>query len=193
MSMRLDSVLSRTYLVIACAALGVTIVAVSQRTTWRDRLSTTARADPSLPRALKSGTELVAVFIGSSTCGAAENPELKVAIAQLRRSLAARAFRDGKTFSSIGVALDWSVRDGLQFLATFGEFDEVMAGRNWLNAGAVHYIWRDIAGRPSLPQVLLLERSVEVTATSISIGDETLIARKVGAGEITQWVASLAP
>jgi hypothetical protein len=92
-----------------------------------------------------------------------------------------------QSFVSLGVALDWSIRDGLEFLGEFGPFDEVMVGRSWLNSGGVRYMWRDIPGEPVCPSIIGTTRQVDVTQTAITVSEEELLLRKVGLTEIEQW------
>jgi len=142
-----------------------------------------------LRRNLRTTDEIIAVFIGGSFCGATSMPGLREAVETLNRELASRAVAQGKTFVSVGVALDWSIQEGSSFLRDFGSFNEIVVGRNWLNSAVIQYIWRGIPGNASLPQMVLLERHVNVREASITVGEERLLARKVGVTEIVEWAA----
>jgi hypothetical protein len=136
---------------------------------------------------LESGTELLFVFVGSSTCGATEAPGFTELVGVIRERLAAQARSEDYQFVTVGVALDWSIPAGLGFLEEFGPFDEIMTGRSWLNAGGVRYMWRDLPGEPACPSVLVTTRQVVVDRMSITVSEETLHLRKVGVTEIEAW------
>ncbi|MGD2218386.1 MAG: hypothetical protein PVJ64_16640 [Gemmatimonadales bacterium] len=144
---------------------------------------------------LERGTteQIRMILIGSSACGAQRNEDLREAIEAAKRDLAERFTGEGKQFASTGVALDWRIEDGLEFLGAFGEFDEVIVGGNWLNAGAVRYIWRDFPGASTVPQVVVLKRSVTVSSSTISVGEEELLARLAGTEQVMKWVDLGAP
>jgi hypothetical protein len=91
----------------------------------------------------------------------------------------------------MGVSLDWSPSEGAAFLARLGQFDEIASGRNWLNSGAVRYIFRDLPGLSQVPQVIVVERNVRVRPEAIDVGPERLITRKVGLDEMLQWAQQL--
>lgn len=141
----------------------------------------------------RGGQLLEAVFIGATFCGALDKDGFREAVEQMKLLLAERAAAKGANFAVTGVALDWSVEDGVKFLHSFGEFDEIVAGRNWLNSAAVRYMWDAIPGDAVVPQVIVTQRSVTVGREIISVGDERLLARKLGATEIMRWVEQGAP
>jgi hypothetical protein len=143
-----------------------------------------------VPRAaggIKSGDEIVAVFIGGSFCGGSRMPGLREAVERANRDLRARALVEGTRFASVGVALDWSVSDGAKFLAEFGPFDELVIGRNWLNTAVIKYVWRDIPGQAAVPQMVVVRRHVDSDASGIVVSNERLLTRKLGADEIIEW------
>lgn len=67
-----------------------------------------------------------------------------------------------------------------------------MAGRSWLNSGALKYIWMDHPGEASVPQVIVLERTVEYGYVTRLTG-ETVIVRKAGVPDIVAWAGLLLP
>lgn len=177
----------------AVLALGVSVVLLfvavvpqraRQSAAWsvRDLPSSTKRTKGRVADA----TELVAVFIASSTCGASAHPTLPEALGKIRASLGARATAAGKRFIFIGVALDEQPSVGLAFLEPFGPFDEVMAGGSWVGTGAVDFLIRGNPGPLALPQLLILERDIKAEASAISISEDRVLARKLGFDEITQ-------
>jgi hypothetical protein len=142
---------------------------------------------------LQSGKEIVVVLIGSQSCGASKVPAFLEAMDTLRVLLQVRSGREGFRFSLTGVALDWSPAVGLGFLESLGDFDEMIVGRNWLNTGALRYVWKDIPGPASVPQILVLERDVEVGPAGVTLRTERPMARVVGTDRIIEWVRDGAP
>lgn len=139
------------------------------------------------------GDELLLVLIGASFCHAAEAPGFKEALESAKKLVRAQGGERNQQVGVIGVALDWDPAKGLEWLGHFGEFDEIASGRNWLNAGAVKYIWRDIPGSSALPQLIVVRRTVEPSDRTISIGREEVLLRKLGATEIIEWANAGAP
>ncbi len=78
----------------------------------------------------ETGDEVYAVFIGSSTCGATEREGFAAVVEGLKVQLRRRAQEQGLRFATAGVATDWALDEGLAFLHEFGEWDEVLVGRN---------------------------------------------------------------
>lgn len=170
-------------LAVSFAVSGTIVVARA----YRERGTPSDAGTPS--PAVRSGKELVMVFIGASFCGATETPGLPKALKGISEHLARRAERENSTFVRVGVALDWKTNDGLRFLRHFGEFDEILVGRNWLNTGAIDYIWRGLPGAPALPQVLVFSRLVDARPTTIAFTEDELLTRKAGADAILDWAA----
>jgi len=140
----------------------------------------------------KSGEELSLVFIGKLGCSWSNHESLPRLIGDAKLQLAERALADGRTFRTTGVALDWEVASGLDFLAKFGTFDEVAAGNNWANAMAMTYLWGELGGRPATPQIVVVRRNWTVpetddSAARFTIRDEEVLARFVGLYEIRSW------
>jgi hypothetical protein len=161
----------------------------SLRARTNDRYIPTMRALP--------GPELVLVFIGSSTCGPSNQRELPGQVEQLKLALQRRARTSGRSFTTLGIARDWDTDAGIRHLNRFGRFDEVIAGRNWLNTGLLRYVWEDIPGQAATPQLLVLERRLvdrrSNEAADGIVRDERLLVRKVGSAEIERWLAQSAP
>ncbi|HEX6751739.1 MAG TPA: hypothetical protein VF092_30880 [Longimicrobium sp.] len=142
-----------------------------------------------VPRArITSGSENVFVFIGASFCGACRDPGLPPVVERAKLLAQRRAAAEHHAFRTIGVSIDWNQPRGLEMLRRFGDFDQVAAGGNWLNEEAVKYIWRDVPGRAVVPQIILLERTVNADAGGIMVSREVLRERVVGEVEIRTWV-----
>lgn len=144
------------------------------------------------------GPELALIYIGSSGCSPSNREPLPEMVEALKLRLREKAHAGDRSFTTIGIARDWSVEAGMDHLRKFGRFDEVMAGRNWLNTGVSAYVWDGVPGRASTPQVLLVHRWVENGASGeegggYAVRDEELVMRKVGFDEIRRWVEQGAP
>lgn len=145
-----------------------------------------ARETPASMTPVASGTELVFVFIASSTCYGISDPDFDGAIRKIRQYLEAEAARSDQTFVSVGVSTDWKLESGIGMLDRFGPFDEISVGRGWLNTGTLAYMWEGLPGRAAVPQIVVLERQVQKDR-SISISGTRLRYRKVSAGQIIEW------
>lgn len=139
--------------------------------------------------------ELLLVFIGSSTCGASEAPGFPEALATVQTALGERAAAFGLSFGTLGVAIDHSPRKGIAFLESMGDFDELIAGRGWINQGGVSFVWRHLPGESAIPQIVVLARNVSTQPASSHylIGADHLVARIVGIEEFFRWASHDAP
>ena len=140
-------------------------------------------------RKVSPGQEFILVFIGSYECAASRAPELAPAFRDAQTSLRARVAAENAEFVTVGVAVDWVVDEGLAFLKDIATFDEMSAGRSWLNSSAVPLLWGAQAGEPALPQIVLLSRRIVADPGSYRIDEERVLLRKVGLDEILQWQA----
>jgi hypothetical protein len=105
-------------------------------------------------------------------------------------SVASFASARGKRFSAIGIALDWSLPVGMEYLRGFERFDEVLIGSNWLNTGVIRYVWRDLPGPPSLPQLIVIERTIDA-GDKLAIGPERVLIRAVGKEQLSEFSTAL--
>jgi hypothetical protein len=139
-----------------------------------------------------TGTELVAVFIASSTCGGITDPRLEPGLGRAMNVLAEDARLQGHRFIRVGIALDPDPEAGLDVLNRFGPFDELYIGGEYLNAGALNYL---DSGALAIPQLVVVRRDVRVTGGLMAVASADVIMRKVGADQIDRWsqvaVASL--
>ncbi len=184
-----------TFAVLSVALIGVTSLVLSRakrssmeevNNAIRERPARLARADR-----LRSGHHRVLVFIGSSTCGASSDPELHERLERIASFYREQSLRSGGYTTTLGVALDWDTNDGLRFLNKMGAFDEISIGRNWLNSHSVAFVWRDLPGAPTLPQLVVVEREVEVGPSMVEVGRDSVVARFLGLDEIRRHEAKL--
>ena len=94
----------------------------------------------------------------------------------------------GARFSSVGVALDWTPSAGIGWLKGIADFDEIIAGREWVNLGAIAYVWRDSSAVPALPQLVVLARTVRLENNRIVASQPQPILRLLGEQAIRAWV-----
>ena len=140
------------------------------------------------------GPELAFIYIGSSTCRAANNEDLPDKIEALKLLIQQKASLSGRSFAAIGISVDLAVEQGIEHLEKFGRFDEVMTGRGWVNEGLMKYVWEDLPGRGATPQVVVVDRTVEHNGPGENaIHDEVVVTRKIGPEELQQWLANNAP
>ena len=144
-------------------------------------------------RAMPKGREVVAYIIGASWCVPSNQPAFLEAARRATLLLSRQARAAGAAFSAAGVALDWDPARGVAYLGKLGPLDEVTAGRNWVNTVAVDLIWRDPNGQAATPQVVLVERTVDLAERRIGVSPTRVLARLVGPEAITAWVARGAP
>lgn len=117
-----------------------------------------------------------------------EDPEYR---SLLRASVAAveSLVPEGITFSTVGVDLGWDNRRGVKNLGYYGPFDEIIAGRNWLNTAAVAYMWRDLPGMAAIPAVLLIAEPLRVQPTYHTVGAPLELVRVIGTDGLQAWEA----
>ncbi len=131
------------------------------------------------------GSELVAVYISSSWCIGNRVAGLREAIEAAKLRLADRTRAEGRTFRAVGVALDWEPDTGLAYLREFGQFDELVVGSNWFNLGATTLIFADSTGRPTIPQLLIYERTIDTSnPRRLQFGPPRVMQRVVGGDSI---------
>lgn len=137
-----------------------------------------------------SGWQLTVVYVGAAGCAGSNLEIVPPAIEKIKLSLARQAEDAGMLFTAIGVAVDWKVEDGIEHLSHNGKFDEIVVGNNWSNLGALRYVWDDVPGQPSTPSIVVLARQFMSDSTGITVLDEDLLVRKVGADQIESWANS---
>lgn len=136
---------------------------------------------------VRAGTELLAILIVSSVCGASEYDALPGDVEKIRAGLSRRAREHGWHFSALGIALDERPADGLAFLQRFGPLDEVLAGGSWLNTGSVEYLVRNLPGAMAVPSLIVIDRTVQTGPKRLVVGDDHVLARLVGLREISAY------
>ena len=128
------------------------------------------------------------VLVGASFCGAQRKPGFPQQVEDAKVSLQRQAAASGVQFTTLAVSLDWETDEALAFLEHFGEWDQVSVGGNWLNEGAIRYVWREMPADPVVPQILVIERDVEKGEEAITVRGDRLVKRLMGTAEIEAWV-----
>ncbi|MFK7972025.1 MAG: TlpA family protein disulfide reductase [Bacteroidia bacterium] len=142
---------------------------------------------------LTEGKEIIAIYFGATSCGPCHDPELKKDIQRLKTLLNQHAKSAGYAFSVTGVALDWKVEEGIEFLKEVGPFDEIVVGKNWDNLAAVEYIWADPSSMPAMPQIIVIERDGRMQQDRRTYSENKVIAHHVSPSAISAWVDAGAP
>lgn len=141
---------------------------------------------------LAAGRELVAVYIGATSCGPCQWPQVKNAVRAMKPLLAAQAKQRRMGFTAIGAAQDWDLKEGAVFLDPLGAFDQVVIGGNWTNLAVEQFVLRDSVAEMVMPQVVLMERMVQL-GTRITVSQPRVLRRITGGADIPAWVAAGAP
>ncbi len=154
------------------------------------------RAAEYLPSAtLEAGEEVLLIYVGSSSCGWSNVPELPEIVQDLKTGLQQRVREAGKRFAAVGIAGDRHADEGLAHLEKFGAFDETIAGRSWVNSGIQRYIFGSgsLAGPGVTPQIIIVARRLGYSTGHVSVVEERALLRKAGLDEIAAWVGQGAP
>ena len=142
-------------------------------------------------RVANDGAEIALIYIGSSGCAFSNESGLPHRLDRIKVLLQAKAAAQDRSFVTVGIAEDRSVKDGLSHLSKFGYFDEIMTGRGWLNEGIIKYVWKGSYGEPATPQLIVIDRLITEASSEhlrYDMRDEEIIVRKVGVGAINRWL-----
>lgn len=136
----------------------------------------------------ETGDEVAFIFIGSSKCQYANDERVNRIVRRAKLHLSRLINEKGLGFSATGIAKDWIVRDGIEYLGKFGSFDEILAGRSWLNEGVLKYVYEEIPGYAATPQIIVTKRKVlGVDHDYYGTIGERILTRKIGIQELLNW------
>jgi hypothetical protein len=142
---------------------------------------------------MPNGKQIVAVYFGAKACGPCQTPTMKAAIRRMKPLVAGQARKSGASFAAMVVAVDRKLEDGLEFIKPLGAFDEYVFGSDMASSAAQRFIWSDTLASPVMPQVIVVERNVEmIPHTSIKFGPDRVL-RVVAGDSVPIWVAAGAP
>ena len=145
---------------------------------------------PGSVSATGTGDEIVLVYLGSSSCGWSNLPEVSRAVRDAKLLVSEHAQNAGMRFSALGISLDMDAARGWAHLRKAGLFDEVAAGMGWANSGAHKYVFGPLAGPASTPQLLVVQRSLsDGPGGSPKAESDRVLARHVGSSAIVRWVS----
>ena len=135
--------------------------------------------------------EIVLVYLGSSSCGWSNLPEVLRAVKDAKILVADRARNAGLRFSALGIATDLDASRGWEHLRKAGLFDEVVSGMGWSNSGTEKYVFGALAGPASTPQLLVIQRRWNNNSPGgrQEVEAERVLVRKAGANAISRWVS----
>jgi hypothetical protein len=134
--------------------------------------------------------EIVLVSIGGASCGPCNDPAFKDVLVRFKRALAKLAEDAHRKLRTIGVSNDWEVDTGIEFLRTTGPWDEIVVGNNWYNSAIIEHFWMAPNAEPAIPQVVVFERSFEITGQRFVAGPKRDLLRLVGKEALESWLAS---
>ena len=115
--------------------------------------------------------------------GAMPDPAYVTQVRAARDSLRALAAREGIYYSTVGVATEWDIAEGLRVLNAYGPFDEISVGRGWFNTGRFRY------SGGTVPAVLVFLEDITVGQTSWTSEALTEVARFEGRRSVREWAA----
>jgi hypothetical protein len=144
---------------------------------------------------IRTGPQLVMVYVGSSTCPWSNHPELPAAVERIKYQLWRYAESRELSFKAIGLTVDWSPRHGIDHLDRFGLFDEVASGYGWGGNMQLRYLWSEGGAIPSTPQVIVYARRFTApvgSGDSLTYGekDRRTVAGRRGWQDIISWADS---
>ena len=108
----------------------------------------------------EDGSEVVVVYFGGSTCAPCSFPGFRAALRKAVLRLQERTEAAGKSFAFVGVANDWDVEAGLEFLESNGPFDEIVVGRNWFNTLSAEHLFMNEQAQAALPTLIVYEQEI---------------------------------
>ncbi len=126
------------------------------------------------------------VYIGADWCKPCHKPSLKKALEKLKLTLHERAKEHNMGYSVMGIANDHPPKKGWEFIQSNGYFDEVIVGREWFNSGSIDFLINRSDSLPSVPQVIVFEREIDI-GNDIKIGEKNILVRLKG-NEIEEWI-----
>lgn len=138
---------------------------------------------------------IVSIYIGCSTCPAADAKFLPGLVKAINDSLNIIAHEKGYKLIKIGVAKEENGLDeGINYLNKFDNFDEISVGNNWANLSIEKYIWEIKSSIPATPKLVITKRVYQELANGridYSNKKEKIIANLTGSSEIIGFYRNL--
>jgi len=139
------------------------------------------------------GRQVLFVFIGSEDCTFSLTPGFAESVRRAERLVEKQVRAQSSAFSSLGISAGPSVEKGIEYLNRFGSFNEVAIGHGQLNSGMMKYIWEELPGEASFPQIVVVERNLVDLNPGFSFDQERVLVRVVGVPAVEKWIAVNAP
>lgn len=105
-------------------------------------------------------TQIALIYIGSSTCSAANDENFSTVLVSLKKKLELYSTQNNLGFTSIGVSKDLDINDGLHHLSKILNFNEVSVGNNYANILINKYVWSEYSGKldAAIPLIIISKR-----------------------------------
>jgi len=136
---------------------------------------------------ISTADERVIVYVGSSTCRWSNHAGLEDAVRTIRARVQRSAEAESRRFVSVGVAKDADTRAGMEHLAKFGRFDEVMAGLGWANIGLLKYVYDQFKAPAATPQLIVVDRRMLGEPGERRLENARELVRRIGFEELKAW------
>lgn len=141
---------------------------------------------------IQSGPRLIVYVLLASRCSQCQEPDTKDAVRSLRARISAANGASFSSLSIVGVALDASFAEGLEYLQEVGldTFDEISIGNAWLNENVSRFVWKEQVAAPAVPQVIITSSVMSARADplTVSFDNEAVVAVVRGRIALTRWV-----
>lgn len=125
--------------------------------------------------------EIALIYIGCSTCPAAQDDNLSKSFIKLSEKIEKFCSTNGYEFFKIGISSEQEFIEGLKHLKSVGEFNEISVGNGLGNTSLQKYMWDNYIGMntSALPQLLITKRVYKIELIS---GEEKIHPEIVSEG-----------
>lgn len=142
--------------------------------------------------------EIVLIYIGCSSCSASNVPGLPESVIEIKSELFKMTQDYGYDFHTIGISKDHIIKEEIIHLTKFGYFQEILIGNDWSNSGILKYVYNDIPGPASIPQIIITKRKYRAISNFNktayrAVESENLLVRKIGPEEIKEFALQKVP
>lgn len=163
-------------------------IIVGYQATLLVRSYASSRAIPNATEGrLPNGEQWLLVYMGASWCAGSQAPSLPSRLEQAITRLRSDTADGPVSLATMGVALDWDTREGLEYLAKFGFFQELSIGRNWANEAVRRYLWDVSTDETVLPQLIVVRQEWKGDSVGLTVRREDILARISGPAAIESW------
>ena len=113
-------------------------------------------------------TELLVIFVGSSSCTFSDPPELKELLGSATAAVSLQAVGERVDVYTVGFAVDEPASVGASYLTEVGVFDEIVTGRGWDGVFGDLVLGQRLGAVKVTPQLLIVDRDRARASTSES-------------------------